>query len=336
MKLNSDLVTKISVIITTRSRPLLAKRAVSSVVNQSYVDKEIIVVIDGIAAEHSIAYNELRKDYGNQVLFVELPYRDKGHGPSFARNHGTTFAQGDFISFLDDDDEWNDRAHLLNFARFSENIGRDAVDIFITHQVALLPNNELAKQNVWLEELNSFIDTNKPQRVSLNFLLQSNGFAHLNNVIVKTSLFEQLGGFDEGLRYEEDRDFYYRVVDKAQGIFFSPAYIGTHFIPPAGQNASTCLSKQQKLLIQLTSSLKLLSSLRSKILKDTVSKNASYICESYAELNQMEYQYDKALLFTRMASLHSSKMKRKFKLAVKIIGLTIVRAFNQLIRRKND
>ena len=83
-------------------------------------------------------------------------------------------------------------------------------------------------------------------------LLRLDGFCHLNTTIVRRGLYEAVGGIDESLRYEEDRDLYLRLIDQAENIVYSPEYISRHNIPDASKkvNLSTSVSLMQKRLSQ--------------------------------------------------------------------------------------
>lgn len=89
---------KVSVIIPTYNRSEYVTQAIDSVLAQTYTDYEIIVVDDGSA------------DNTKDVL---LPYMDciryiyqENAGLSAARNKGIKAAKGDWVAFLDSDDEW--------------------------------------------------------------------------------------------------------------------------------------------------------------------------------------------------------------------------------------
>jgi glycosyltransferase involved in cell wall biosynthesis len=96
----SSPVTRVSVVIPTRNRPELVRRAVESVLAQTYRNFEIIVVIDGPDPETESAlraFNDLR------LRVLALP---ESLGGSGARNAGVAASTGEWIAFLDDDDEW--------------------------------------------------------------------------------------------------------------------------------------------------------------------------------------------------------------------------------------
>ena len=92
--------THVSVVIPTRDRPQLLRRAISSVLAQSSdVTVEIIVVFDGSAVE-SLA----DLDAGRHRIRT-LP-NNRTRGLAGARNTGIAAASNDYVAFCDDDDEW--------------------------------------------------------------------------------------------------------------------------------------------------------------------------------------------------------------------------------------
>jgi len=91
---------RVSVVIPTRGRPELAERAVRSVLAQVFQDFEIVVVIDGPDRETAETLRRLRDERLHVVHLAE------NVGGSEARNIGVRFARGEWIAFLDDDDEW--------------------------------------------------------------------------------------------------------------------------------------------------------------------------------------------------------------------------------------
>lgn len=90
----------ISVVIPTRNRSSLISVAVQSVLQQTWMDLEVIVVIDGPDPDTELALAQLT-DPRQRV--ITLP---QSGGATKARNAGVQVAQGDWVAFLDDDDEW--------------------------------------------------------------------------------------------------------------------------------------------------------------------------------------------------------------------------------------
>ena len=93
--------TKVSVVIPFFNRTQETISAVSSVLKQTHKNIEIILIDDGSTVDVKPLANFI-KSHPNIFLFKN----DKNLGPSAARNKGISAASGDFIVFLDSDDEF--------------------------------------------------------------------------------------------------------------------------------------------------------------------------------------------------------------------------------------
>ena len=89
----------ISVIIPTFNRTILLKRALNSVISQTFPPAEIIVVDDGSTDRSS---EQMIRRIFPQVKYIWQPNK----GVSNARNRGLKEAGGEWLAFLDSDDEW--------------------------------------------------------------------------------------------------------------------------------------------------------------------------------------------------------------------------------------
>ena len=92
---------KISVVIPTHNRVDLLPRAIKSVLKQTCKDIEIIVVSDG----STDGTDEYMKQYADNPNVNYISYHPS-RGGNYARNAGFDAAKGEFVAFLDDDDEW--------------------------------------------------------------------------------------------------------------------------------------------------------------------------------------------------------------------------------------
>lgn len=90
----------ISVVLPTCNRPDLLRRAVASVLGQTYQDFELIVVDDC----SSMPASTVLADISDPRMTVAR--HDRNSGAPAARNTGIALAKGEFIAFLDDDDEY--------------------------------------------------------------------------------------------------------------------------------------------------------------------------------------------------------------------------------------
>lgn len=93
---------KTSVIITTYNDADYLKRSIPSVINQSLKPLEIIIIDDGsLDNVAEVVVNEFQSLTDISIVFKK---KENG-GPSSARNMGIKLAKGEFILFLDADDE---------------------------------------------------------------------------------------------------------------------------------------------------------------------------------------------------------------------------------------
>ncbi len=90
----------VSVIIPTVRRPVLVRRAIDSVRRQTHASLEIIVIIDGPDEATRLALGAIDEPRMRVLLNAVA------EGPGPARNRAAAQARGDWVAFLDDDDEW--------------------------------------------------------------------------------------------------------------------------------------------------------------------------------------------------------------------------------------
>ncbi len=92
----------VSIIIPTYNRATLLPRAVDSVIAQTFVDWEIVVVDDGSTDATALVAARYRSELGERFVYL----RQSNRGSSGARNHGIDACRGRFLAFLDSDDEF--------------------------------------------------------------------------------------------------------------------------------------------------------------------------------------------------------------------------------------
>ncbi len=250
---------RFSIVIPTRDRPQLFREALASVVAQTCDSFEIIVVDDGSCCDHLPAYEAAfaaaRAQIGDRLRTFSLIRRPNGHGPSYALNYGVAQASGEYVGFLDDDDIWTATDHLRRAATACEG----DVDVYFSNQSAAILGQEIAEP-LWLGGLARTLaenghscDANGHYRVHRAQLIAHPGFSHLNCTVVRRAFFDQIGGLDETIRWEGDRDFYLRLIDSANTMIYNPRQIGRHNIPDQTKtaNMTTSINTLQKRLSQL-------------------------------------------------------------------------------------
>src|ERR1039458_3668927 len=89
---------KVSLIVPVYNGAATISRALAGVFAQSYSDYEVVVLDDGSTDDTA----SVLAGYGNRVRVISQPNR----GLSGARNAGVRASGGEYVAFLDDDDEW--------------------------------------------------------------------------------------------------------------------------------------------------------------------------------------------------------------------------------------
>jgi len=243
-----------AVIMPTRNRASLFATALQSVLEQDFDNYEIIVVNDGSSSENDAQYRKLVEGLP-RVKMLTLSRREQGHGQSYTLNQGAAEARATYLCFLDDDDQWTDPQHLGRTARVIS-VGEIKPDLVLANQQAYRGDMP-APGAVWVEDLRGRLagapDPGGAYVVTPAQLLRCPAHCHLNTTVVLRDLYLQIGGLDEGLRYECDRDFYLRAIDQARSIRYIPHVVSRHNIPdPAAKaNMSTIESELSKRLSQL-------------------------------------------------------------------------------------
>lgn len=253
-----------SVILATRDRPALFQEALASVMAQTGVRLEIIVVNDGSRADCLDAYRAIwaaaSAALGAGFQVHALVHRPKGHGQSYSINFGVAQATGDYLCFLDDDDKWTDPLHLQRAAAAITAAAAqgDAVDLYMANQTAWISEHRPVG-TLWLGALQAqckargqAADALGNYQVDVPALLRASGFCHLNCLVVRRALFNSVGGMDEGIRWECDRDIYLKLIDASRLMLHHPAVVSYHRVPDPSQanNMTTSLGMVEKRLLQ--------------------------------------------------------------------------------------
>ncbi|MDD5005486.1 MAG: glycosyltransferase [Candidatus Omnitrophica bacterium] len=184
--------TQISVIIPTYNRAIFLKKAMDSVLNQSYQDFELIIVDDGSVDETKV----MMKEYENRVKYIY----QQNKGPASARNRGIKEAKADFVAFLDSDDWWaKDKLKVQLKAM------QDSPDYLISHT-----------QEIWYKN-GKVLNQKKKHRKFAGHIFDKClpiCAVGMSTMMVKKELFKKIGLFDEDLPCCEDYDLWLRASVK--------------------------------------------------------------------------------------------------------------------------
>ncbi len=181
---------KVSVVIPTYNRLQMVKEAVESVLVQDFEDFELIVVDDGSTDGTAEAIRE----YGGRVRLIEHPHN---RGVSAARNTGILHSRGKYIAFLDSDDLWVKGKLKIQVNFLDENPQYPLCytdEIWIRKGKRVNPMKKHSKYSGWIFE----------KCLPLCIISPS-------SAMMRKTLFQKVGLFDEALPVCEDYDFWLRV-----------------------------------------------------------------------------------------------------------------------------
>jgi glycosyltransferase involved in cell wall biosynthesis len=271
-------------------------------------------VVDGSSDANRALYAALQQQYPN-IKFLNLVHRPNGHGSSYTMNFGAQHCSGRYLCFLDDDDHWTDE-HYLEYVAGNISVAKERVDVHYSNQRAVDSNGIMQTQDLWLSELiRGAMQREKNSedcyRVDTTFLLSCGSFAHLNCSIFERNFYESLGGMDESIRYENDRDIFIRSIDAASVILFSTRFTALHNIPDvhAKKNMSTVQSSIQKKLLQMRVYDKGISLCKKDEVVRFCCRGKTYELKHLATILAKSNRYRSAALYARTALISGFNLR---------------------------
>ena len=192
----------ISVIMPLYNNEKYVLDTIQSVVNQSYIDWELIIINDASTDNSGfIVQNFLKEKKDNRIIFIDLK---ENKGVSFARNLGINKAHGKYISFLDSDDLWD-----RDFLKLTYNMMIKNNKNFVYARFAYLHDNNNIKNNtapLCCGFLENFIHISK-NRYELLLPFHIGSVLIYKDLLLKYSIF-----FDENQSFFEDGLFLTKIL----------------------------------------------------------------------------------------------------------------------------
>lgn len=204
--------------MATFNRAHLIDRTIESVRAQSVTDWELIVADDGSSDQTPHKLLEWQQE---EKRIVYLP-SNTNVGISRNYNRGLRVAKGDYVAMIDDDDPWIDKNKLQTQIEFldthNEFVGCGGGVIVIDHTG---------------KELYRYLKPETDEQIR-KYMLFSNPMAN-STTIFRRSAGEQVGWYDESIRYSGDRDFWMKMALIGK-LYNFPEYFSYYTM--TGQNAS--------------------------------------------------------------------------------------------------
>jgi glycosyltransferase involved in cell wall biosynthesis len=263
----------ISVIIPTRNRAALLSRAISSVLNQTFCDFECIVVDD--ASSDGTEQLDILQAPAPGLRFLRLPSHG---GVSKARNTGVAATSGQWIAFLDSDDEWHPRKLEKQEQWHCDNPGfaiSQTKEIWVRRGKRVNPPKTHEKKEGYIFE----------QSLTRCMVTPS-------SVMLDRKLFLDTGGFDETLPACEDFDLWLRITCRFP-VGLVNEYLLTRYGGHADQLSATVMGLDRfriQSIIGLLNS-KMLSPAQTTLAQAELVKKAAIVANGYKKRgNREEYE----------------------------------------------
>ena len=187
----------ISVVIPSYNRKDFLKRSIDSAINQTKKPLEIIVVDDGSTDGTETM---IKSDY-DFVKFI----KQKNKGVSAARNIGIKVSIGEWICFLDSDDEWKKDKLEKQINAMKSNPG-----------YKFFHSNE-----IWIKNGLRINQKKKHKKYGGDIFDKCLDMCRISpsSVMIDKTVFDEVGNFNEDLVVCEDYELWLRICDKYR-IFF--------------------------------------------------------------------------------------------------------------------
>ena len=188
---------KISVIIPTYNRIFFLKRSIDSVLEQSLKPYEVIIVDDGSSDGTSTM---IKKNYPKINLICQ-----ENKGVSAARNIGIRASSGDWVCFLDSDDEWKKNKLSEQMLAIKKN----------TNYSFCHSNEE------WIKNGKKINQKKKHKKYGGDIFKECLDMCRISpsSVMINKSVFDDIGFFNEDLVVCEDYELWLRICAHYKVLF---------------------------------------------------------------------------------------------------------------------
>ena len=195
----------VSIIMPVYNEEASIKKAIKTVIDQTYKKFELIVIDDGSTDGTSNIVKTLQK-LDERIIYLR---NEENRGTTYSLNRGLRRALGEYIARIDGDDWYHPRKLELQ-VKFLE--GRSEYGIVGTFYILVDESGRAVK--VRLPVTHSEI---------MKRMAYRNAFAH-SSIMVRRSVLDMVGYYDERYEYAQDYDLYFRILEVSKG-YNLPSYL---------------------------------------------------------------------------------------------------------------
>ena len=201
---------KTSVVVTTYNDAEYLERSLPSIINQSLKPIEVIIIDDGSDNDDA---EIITNSYIDKTEIPIIHKKKENGGPSSARNYGINLAKGEFILFIDADDEL--LPNSIKWRQESlEQLGESYASIYCSRI-----EQSLDKSNKIIKVLES------DGKLDVSLVGRINGIpGQITNHLFRKSILLNISGYNESLKFNEDFELILRIAKK--WMFFGVNKVG--------------------------------------------------------------------------------------------------------------
>jgi glycosyltransferase involved in cell wall biosynthesis len=231
-----------TVIIPLYNKEPYIKRALETVLNQTYDNFEMIIIDDGSTDEGVRIVSSIQDT--RIKVFSQI-----NSGVSAARNRGALLAKNQYLAFLDADDTWEP-----NFLQEISNLIDEFpyAGIYATNNKFIYPSGK-----VMLESFSDLFNGNNIGIIEDYFGLfakiQKSPFSN-SNLCIPKKIYDEFGGYKEGVKLTEDSDLWCRIALKYD-VAFSVKPLANYFVALEGSTHTIFENKDFEVVNTLQSAL---------------------------------------------------------------------------------
>jgi glycosyltransferase involved in cell wall biosynthesis len=192
----------VSIIIPAYNGEKFLPRSIGSVLAQTFTDWELIVVDDGSTdGTKKVVEEFIKKDH--RIFYY---YEENSGGPAKPKNTAWRYVRGEYVAYLDQDDEWLPEKLEKQVALFKESgqdVGLVGCDVFLARDNGkIFGKYTTQRSNVF------------PTLLERNYIYSN------SSVMIRRDTIEKVGSRDECLKYAEDWDMWIRIAKNGYNFAF--------------------------------------------------------------------------------------------------------------------
>ncbi len=203
----------VTVVIPTYRRSDRICRSIDSALKQTCHCEVIVVDDNGKGTEEQLKTEAAVNPYGDSVIYL---VNETNRKASFSRNRGLEIAQGTYITFLDDDDEIQPEK-LRKQAELLEKLGEEYSCCYTAYHKILQDGSVYGSD----ESISGSVYPYALARVIYN----GSG----SNLLARTSVAREIGGYDVSFAKRQDMEFMARLLKNNKLAYLDEDLLTIHY-----------------------------------------------------------------------------------------------------------